>query len=330
MSYDLYFYMKSGGAAAKRGFIGSLMGSRGNKPTILAEKELLSYLTSYGHFSGIKKTDSGFESTYYNRDTEATAIFAFNRKDVGRKDNYPNHSYTGLSMKVDYIRPFYYGYEAAMVAESICNKFGMSVSDPQSNDDAPKPRNTDEIFSSWDRCNTNLVRSMIERTKGDGGETEGSLPDIESRMSRESSRGYWEYLYNHDKISRYIEQHNISAYVPTWVFVFQRNSDKKLLTSMPFIEGVSYVIPKCDLFEVTWENHSKSGVVKSETLMSQIRDKLHPLGMPGIDLQYLDAEGANQIRGILHGLNLEEQYSTNYKILRQQNSFVPGIYIDID
>jgi len=330
MSYDLYFYMKNGGATVKRGFIGSLMGSHSNKPTVLAEKELLSYLTSYGHFSGVKKTDNGFEAIYHNKDTEATATFAFNRRDAGREGNYQGYSYTGLSMKVDYIRPFYYGYEAAMVAEAICNRFGMSTSDPQSSEEAPKSRTMAEIFSSWDRRNTDSVRDMINRTKGDGGETVGSLPDVGSRMSRESSRAYWEYLYNHNKIARYIDDHNISAYLPTWIFVFQRNTDKKLLTAMPFMEGVNYVVPKCDLFEVTWENHSKSGIVKYETLLSQIRDKLHPLGMPGMDLQYLDKEGADQIRGILHSLDLEEQYSTNYKIIRQQSSFIPGIYIDTD
>ncbi len=330
MSHDVYFYQKSQESPTKKGFLSGLVGSRENVQSTLDRNELQSFLTSLGCFSEIKNTDSGFNAVYHNKDTEATAYFTFNRDDRARNHDHQGFSYTGLSLNINYYRPFYYAYEAALVSETISKKFNLYISDPQSRDSAPKMRTADEMFATWDRINTESICQMIERMRKEGKENEETTPNIWSRMSRDTSRSYWQYLYNHDKIAKYVEDKNISACVPTWIFVFQRNSDKKLMTCIPFLEGVNYVLPNCDLFDVSWADRSKSGIVKSEILTNKIHGILRPLGMPGVDLQYMDNESPEKIREIVHSINLDDQFNDNYKIVRQKNSFVPGVFIDID
>ncbi len=329
MSYDLYFYRKAGESPAKKGLFGALLGSGARKSSMLDENGLRSFLTSYGHFSSIDKTDKGFEATYFNSDTGASAFFSFDRGETDQRCDYPGFTYTGLSLNINYFRPFFYGYEAALATEAICKKFDLYTADPQSSDEAPKMRTVDEVFTAWDASNTKSVRGQIERLRKEGKENQEISPDIWARMSRPMSEAWWSYRYHHDQILKYVDDNNIDAFVPTFIFVFKRIRDNRLVTCIPIADGVGYVLPRCDHFGM--DSGDGKVIVESEALLGEIGNVLKSLPVPGMDLIYFTHEDAKSIGSTLRGLKAEKE-EENYRMvpIYQNSAFVPGPFIDID
>ena len=80
MSFDLCFYRETPKEEPKKGLIGSVKGFLGQEDNKTEDKAILTFISSFGHFSGPELCHDGFDAGYLNGTTGTHIVFSRHRR----------------------------------------------------------------------------------------------------------------------------------------------------------------------------------------------------------------------------------------------------------
>jgi hypothetical protein len=273
MSYTIYFFRKresdkSGGVLSS---VRNILGGTSIAGNL--DKEMLRFLSQFGHFPGPEPVADGFDAGYLNLDTGTQFFLNLHRSQIPELENevrFPGYEFTGLTCTMNCCRPLYFMLEAAPVIEKIARKFNLEILNDTDLHKASSPRicMAHELIMSYEKANTTAVREMA-KSMGNGSNEVLSGTDPRNYLPPEKTMFWWEYMFNRDDIRAQLEEHQIELYVPE-LMVMKRKSDGELLTMMALSEGVGYLMPPSDMFYILRNNDTEEGFIIASDLLQHL------------------------------------------------------------
>ncbi|HMK47901.1 MAG TPA: hypothetical protein VK436_14870 [Methanocella sp.] len=330
MSYDLYLYNGRGGRRALA--TKNLMTMLTVRP--LEMKDLRSFLDSYEYFNNFANVKNGFDAGYHNKDTGTMFRISMRPETIAEleaKKAFPDFSYTGLKVTISFLRPSYFGHEAAPIIEAICDRYGLYVLDPQYQTE-PKNMSAADIIKSWESANETVTRNAAARTWSDNisNISHDLLKDISRYMPKEKSLEWWSYTVKRRKVENYLKTASIRVNMKAFAVkislpelkLLYRIADKKLLRVVTLPpEAAGYIVPLCDAFILT-RNGEGPRMVMSEVVQPTIERYLKPWTFAGLEFMVLTAQDAQQIA--------QEIRDRDFEAPNSYESLSPGSYTDVE
>ena len=330
MSYDLYLYKGRGGKrdlATK-----NLMAMLTVRP--LEVKDLRSFLDSYEYFNNFANVRNGFDAGYHNKDTGTMFRISMRPETIvalEAKKSFPDFNYTGLKATISFLRPSYFGHEAAPIIEAICERYGLYVLDPQYETE-PKKMSAADIIKSWESANETVTRSAAARTWSDSisNISHDLLKDIGRYMPKEKSLEWWAYTVKRRKVENYLKTASIRVNMKAFAVkvslpelkILYRIADRKLLRVVTLSpDAAGYIIPLCDAFILTRKGEGPR-MVMSDMVRPAIERYLKPWTFAGLEFMVLTAQDAQKI-----ALEIRER---DFETPNSYESLTPGSYTDVD
>jgi hypothetical protein len=277
MSYDLYFYKRTGNQ--------------------LSEEQVAEYLNNNISYN---TKEHAKQWSYDNRTTGVYFFIDWDEIEEAPEflksfDDFGNFTYLNFTFNINFLRPQYFAVEVFPIIQKFINDLDLFVLNPQDEEDPEIPRKFDDSYlqDQWIRQNDKVSLGQFEEA------------ELEY-MPLEKSNYLWLYQFNKQELEdKYSEDH----FVPN-IFILKSNQDHQLYTACVWPEHIPFILPNVDYllvskkFRKNFIKVEESGLVAYKDVLKEFGEAFKSLKHNDIDLKDLTQEKSDGLKKKFNSLKL--------------------------